>query len=79
MSVIIAFILAYIGYVWPVCLFLLLLLALLRPLSVKSWFKRMGLDLDETASEWDKIAKDLNLKKNEGKVKASDEGGKPLN
>ena len=79
MSVIIAFILAYIGYVWPVFLFLLLLAAVLRPLSVKSWFKRMGLDLDETDRQWKDIASDLGLKKNEGKVKASDEDGKPLN
>jgi len=79
MSVIIAFILAYIGYVWPVFLFLILLAAVLRPLSVKSWFKRMGLDLDETDKQWRDIAKDLGLKKNEDKVKATDKDGKPLN
>lgn len=75
MSILIAAAVAWLGAWWPTLLVFLVVWAALKPKAVKAVFERFGFDLNQTKEQWAEILP----KKNDGKVKASDNEGRPLN
>jgi hypothetical protein len=81
MTSIVVSVLAFFGAAIPYLFLLLVILAIVRPLSalalVEKCLSWVGVDIAESKSEWLKIWS--KLQKKEKKVKVCDKDGKPLN
>jgi hypothetical protein len=74
-------VLAFFGALVPYLFLLLVIVAIVRPLSALALANKclgwVGVDIRESKSEWSKIFS--KLPKKEKKVEATDENGQPLN
>lgn len=81
MTSVVASVLAFFGALVPYLFSLLVILAIVRPLSALALVEKVlgwvGVDIAESKVEWSKIFS--KLPKKEKKVKATDENGQPLN